>query len=470
MSEKERTLRPLRKVTSQADWLDNCIPRRHHLFKAAVSEDDKPDIYQFLVTDHWKPTKAETTENATDLFHVNFIVKPATRIVASIQREPRLQAGFARMRNGTKTDLRVYTESSSDTTWVTIEDKRLEVFEEHRDELLSISTKTFPWPTSVTPPPGSAARIWIQIWGQMEEYQVNYAKIFSATGVLYVWQHPWSDELFFSKIYDTLNGEVERTACLILEALAEATRRANQPQSLAKTVINWLPRRVLSWMIDLKLRASLLWKYFWGFNGIYILFDRHPVFFQVVNGTSSHISARVYTTMVGCGASGTVWRSSDGSEVTKRARMLSVPAYRGVVSSRKGTGVMMSYRGTPIRNIKQATNEQKKQLVQTLRSLHELGIHHHDVRGENVLIDDHGALTLIDFHQAHRSVLLLIERQLNEQEARMSFHPFGDRIAVLPRGSDTGVDDSTIGSRITLSASLIGGWASSRFREIEYAR
>jgi hypothetical protein len=85
----------------------------------------------------------------------------------------------------------------------------------------------------------------------MEEYQVNYAKIFSATGVLYVWQHPWSDELFFSKIYDTLNGEVERTACLILEALAEATRRANQPQSLAKTVINWLPRRVLSWMIDL---------------------------------------------------------------------------------------------------------------------------------------------------------------------------------------------------------------------------
>ncbi|KAJ7859011.1 hypothetical protein B0H14DRAFT_2577390 [Mycena olivaceomarginata] len=111
MSEKERTLRPLRKVTSQADWLDNCIPRHHHLFKAAVPEDDKPDIYQFLVTDHWKPTKAETTENATDLFHVNFIVEPATRIVASIQREPRLQAGFARMRSGTKTDLRVYTES-----------------------------------------------------------------------------------------------------------------------------------------------------------------------------------------------------------------------------------------------------------------------------------------------------------------------------------------------------------------------
>jgi hypothetical protein len=79
--------------------------------------------------------------------------------------------------------------------------------------------------------------------------------------------------------------------------------------------------------------------------------------------------------MVGCGASGTVWRSLDGSEVTKvfvdpelalheaavlqRARTLSVPAYRGVVTGRKGTGVMMSYRGTPIRNIKQATDEQK---------------------------------------------------------------------------------------------------------------
>ncbi|KAJ7874531.1 hypothetical protein B0H14DRAFT_100054 [Mycena olivaceomarginata] len=74
------------------------------------------------------------------------------------------------MRSGTKTDLRVYMESSSDTTWVTIEDKRLEVFEEHRDELLSISTKSFPWPTSATPPRGSAARIWIQVLALLRRF------------------------------------------------------------------------------------------------------------------------------------------------------------------------------------------------------------------------------------------------------------------------------------------------------------
>ncbi|KAJ7931866.1 hypothetical protein B0H13DRAFT_1857519 [Mycena leptocephala] len=119
--------------------------------------------------------------------------------------------------------------------------------------------------------------------------------------------------------------------------------------------------------------------------------------------------------MVGRGASGTVWRSSDGSEVAKvfvdpelalheaavleRARTLSVPPYRGVVSGQKRTGVIMSYQGTPIGNIEQATDEQKQQLARTLKSLHEIGIHHHDVRGENVLVDERGALTLIDFHQ-----------------------------------------------------------------------
>jgi hypothetical protein len=160
---------------------------------------------------------------------VNFIVEPATRIVASIQREPRLQAGFARMRSGTKTDLRVYTESSSDTTWVTIEDKRLEVFEEHRDELLSISTKSFPWPTSATPPPGSAARIWIQVLALLQRVLFFFSDAHSRFGVS--WKNIKSIMPRFSQppAFYTCGGIPGRTNCFFPKYMILLTEKWNAP-------------------------------------------------------------------------------------------------------------------------------------------------------------------------------------------------------------------------------------------------
>ncbi|KAJ6484553.1 kinase-like domain-containing protein [Mycena vulgaris] len=131
---------------------------------------------------------------------------------------------------------------------------------------------------------------------------------------------------------------------------------------------------------------------------------------------SSQISPSLFTMVVGHGASGTVWRSANGSDVVKifedgerafheaavleTARELQVPRFRGVVSDGEETGVVMSYAGTPIQSIERAPDGQKQQLAQTITSLHAIGIHHHDVRPDNVLIDNRGALTLIDFDQA----------------------------------------------------------------------
>ncbi|KAJ7439389.1 hypothetical protein B0H11DRAFT_1934538 [Mycena galericulata] len=116
-------------------------------------------------------------------------------------------------------------------------------------------------------------------------------------------------------------------------------------------------------------------------------------------------------------ASGTVWRSAIGSDVVnlifedgdlpfhgaavlETAREFQVPRFRGVVSDGEETGVVMSYTGTPIQSIECAPDGQKQQLAQTIMSLHAIGIHHHDVRPDNVLIDTRGVLTLIDFDQA----------------------------------------------------------------------
>ncbi|KAJ6550479.1 hypothetical protein DFH09DRAFT_1501527 [Mycena vulgaris] len=311
------------------------------------------------------------------------------------------------------------------TPWVTVEDKRLEVFTTHCEEFRSYASQArFPWPETALLMKGATPglRMWIQIWGQMEEYKVDFGNIFSPTGVTYVRRQPDSDELFFSQIYTTLNQEVRCTTCLILEAREQAERPRPQAKTVAGTVVGWLRRNlwaiVIPWLINWKLRASLLWNYLRGLNGIYILYHR-TTFFGVVRDSvciASRISPSLFTMVVGHGASGTVWRSENGTDVVKifedseltfheatvlkTARGLAVPRVRGVVSDGEETEVVMSYTGTPIESIERAPDNQKQQLAQTLVSLHAIGIHHHDVRTANVLIDNRGALALIDFDQA----------------------------------------------------------------------
>ncbi|KAJ6529861.1 hypothetical protein DFH09DRAFT_1184751, partial [Mycena vulgaris] len=362
VSKKENRLRPLRKTTSDPEWLESNIARRQpsddasqHGFGAIMPVLSRPSLLPDLTSDRRKPSQAETSENQT------------------------LSAGFAASQNFTKGDLMVFTPLSSvddkRTPWVTVEDKRLEVFTTHCEEFRSYASQArFPWPETA-----------LLMKDQMEEYKVDFGNIFSPTGVTYVRRQPDSDELCFSQIYTTLNQEVARTTYLILEAREQAERPRPQAKTVAGTVVGWLRRNlwaiVIPWLINWKLRASLLWNYLRGLNGIYILYH-HPTFFGVVRDsvcTASRISPSLFTMVVGHGASGTVWRSANGTDVVKILEDSELAFHiRGVVSDGEETGVVMSYTGTPIESIERAPDNQKQQLAQTLVSLHAIGIHHHD--------------------------------------------------------------------------------------------
>lgn len=41
----------------------------------------------------------------------------------------------------------------------------------------------------------------------------------------------------------------------------------------------------------------------------------------------------------------------------------------------------------------------RSDLASTIRQLHKFGIHHHDMVG-NTVVDEHGTVRLVDFHQA----------------------------------------------------------------------
>ncbi|KAJ7440529.1 hypothetical protein B0H11DRAFT_2099439 [Mycena galericulata] len=434
VSKKEAGRRPLRKVTSAPDWLDEAITRHSAGFTAVVPPTPKLSIYPHLTIDHRTPTQAETSESVTDNFHLTYILQPATRLVAAMRGEPNLSAGFAPLQHSTKGDLMVFTplgvEDEDRTAWVTIEDKRMAVFTAHRDAFTGYASESvFRWPPSQEEMKKAPAgrRMWIQMWGQMEEYEVDFGKIFSPSGVTYIRREPGSDELSFSRVYTSMNQEVTRTACLILEA-RDKTERPRSQAGFAEKVTRQLPRKLwdilATWVINWTLRASLMWKYLWGADGVYVVFARRPAFFRAVQDAilpcsttgSQRVPPLLFTRLIGYGACGTVWRSADGSAVIKifedcepafheaavlaTAHTLSIPKLWGVVSDKEEFGLVMSYTGTPIRNLKQAPVQQRQQLVRTLASLHDLGIHHHDVRADNVLVDEKGVLTLIDFDRA----------------------------------------------------------------------
>ncbi|KAJ7815651.1 hypothetical protein B0H14DRAFT_2603301 [Mycena olivaceomarginata] len=124
------------------------------------------------------------------------------------------------------------------------------------------------------------------VWGQMEEHE--------ARGVVYVRDEHSPDELIFSKTYQCLDGKVTRTAVPIFEALDEAERR-NSPQfAVVSALLKWLPSRSGRPVAGQSVIAGE-YPWFWSMTQVSVLF----------------------ITKIGHGASGEVWRSSDGSQVIK---------------------------------------------------------------------------------------------------------------------------------------------------------
>ncbi|KAJ6464235.1 hypothetical protein DFH09DRAFT_1382240, partial [Mycena vulgaris] len=406
VSKKEKALPALRKVTLDAGWIDAIVAQREPSFTTVVPHAYKHKISNLMDADHREPAPAELAESATDEFHINKILRPAVKVAAAMLDEKLLTVGFPRMENHTKGDISVYTpltkEDEHRLYWASIEDKRLEVFRAHRAEFCSYGDHDhFPWPENANDfenaTPGK--RMWIQIWGQMHEYKVHYGKIFSIG-----------------------DGEVTRSLCMILEA----RKRAQVAFARARTIpgrldlFSRLVRAfVLGWITKWKLLASLFWGYWKGSCGIYVLCNSRAIFFRDISGKANITRLflpTLFTEFLGEGASGVVWRSLAGSHVVKvfnnrdlalheanileHARNLPVPTLQGVVEGERETGLVMSYEGTPIGDLNRATPEQKHQLLCALTSLHARGIHHHDLRGSNVLVGPQGAVTLIDFDRA----------------------------------------------------------------------
>ncbi|KAJ7082225.1 hypothetical protein B0H15DRAFT_803322 [Mycena belliarum] len=205
ISEKEKQLRALKKVTSSPDWLETIVTAYKREFARPVPpQRDALAIYRTMIAcSRRKPYRdSEVTETMTDDFHLHTVLDPATVIATEMRGEP-VFAAYAKGQNGTISDLTVHSvEGGKRTHWAAAEDKRAQVFARHEEEFRGYANyDTFPWPSPERMNDvSSGKRIWIQLWGQMCEYNVDYTKLFSPAGVIYVRRSsPGSSSLIFSK-------------------------------------------------------------------------------------------------------------------------------------------------------------------------------------------------------------------------------------------------------------------------------
>ncbi|KAJ7304739.1 hypothetical protein DFH08DRAFT_976536 [Mycena albidolilacea] len=82
-----------------------------------------------------------------------------------------------------------------------------------------------------------------------------------------------------------------------------------------------------------------------------------------------------------------------------RYKGLAVPRYWGLYPFRtEQMAIILDDAGSSI-EINAMTREQRSKLAHSIRKLHEVGVHHHDVFG-NTVIDEEGTIRLVDFDQA----------------------------------------------------------------------
>ncbi|KAJ7465491.1 hypothetical protein FB451DRAFT_1561345 [Mycena latifolia] len=199
----------------------------------------------------YEPKPPERDERETDKFHTDHILEPAAVIATSMLGKP-VVAGFAPNQNDTIGDLMITVERRP---CITAESKRGVVFMTHLFAFLKVAERPeFPWLGPDENPP-EAVRMWIQIWAQMVEYKVYYAKLFSPLGTVYIYRK--GDVLWHSKVYDDMDGNVLRTTSLILLSQIPPS------VSLVTRVVGAVARRpivqsIFSWFTEAVIRVALI--------------------------------------------------------------------------------------------------------------------------------------------------------------------------------------------------------------------
>ncbi|KAF7335838.1 hypothetical protein MSAN_02330000 [Mycena sanguinolenta] len=248
---------------------------------------------------------------------------------------------------------------------VSIENKRLEVFRAHCAEFCGYGAEDkFPWPEAGDYANATAGmRMWIQVWGQMEAYHVNYAKIFSIYGGIHIRRSETRrDELIFSRTYTCLDGEVTRSVCLILEARKRNIAEAQSLQTLGGRLdlSSQLVRAfVFGCITKWKLLAALFWGYWTGSFAIYIFFNDRAIFFRDVSPARHNTPVSAHPIYAVVKMFNDREQALREVNVLEHARDLRVPTLQGVVEDGIQIGVIMSYEGIPLGRLDWATLEQR---------------------------------------------------------------------------------------------------------------
>ncbi|KAJ7501035.1 hypothetical protein B0H11DRAFT_2224875 [Mycena galericulata] len=424
MSETERKFRSLRRVTLVSDWVDKLVASVNFA-DVSVNYDQRLQMASALLEDRQKPFGPDRVERTVDDYHRRFILDPATK-VAGIMMGKKIKVTYAPQTEGVATDLRVCDEEDTEdgqVNYIVAEDKRSRVWRIHESKLLALLEKeTFPTFKPHETPPGEV-RICVQIHVQMHKFQVFYGKILSPCGVIYVRRGVNKDCLEFSRVYHNLDDDVRRTACLIMEAEKhpQGCYVASLPASLRSFSKIWPICAIYAWVHRQVLQLLLLLYTLRGSPTVAIGPEGHWSLFEVLHSwqSSSLKFPSIFSKYLGAGASGDVWLSNDGKYVIKifakqdiaenEAEVLltcqqypevAVPTFYGLYSDGWRFAVVTRYVGSTIGPFDDAEQGQRQQLRRILHALHHRGIHHHDVRPANVMVNKSGVVTLIDFDRA----------------------------------------------------------------------
>ncbi|KAJ7105375.1 hypothetical protein FB45DRAFT_904863 [Roridomyces roridus] len=419
ISTTEMMFPALQEVALDPHWLDNVITATNFR-NTPVSSDDRMNLTPHLSHNRRAPPPKEEVERTTDHFHQKYILDPAS-VIAGIMTGQAMVVTFSPHSDGVVGDLKVHAEDDSDRNFITAEDKRGLVWAKHEDDFLALLAQPHFPEIKPADNPKPAVRMCVQIHVQMHIYRVFYAKLFSPVGVVYVRRDSRENRLVFSRVYHNLNGDVRRTACLLIQAFRyPGGHDALSPPS----VLSYFPvgptRSIASWIRRQGLKLFLTVSALCGMPRVAIGLHGRWSLFRALDDHSPMMLPRIFTRYIGAGASGNVWQSADGSHVIKIFRdeeaarneaeilqrclqdpELPVPTFRGLYADRGNRfGIVTTYVGTALGPIYDAEESKQYQLANALRALHRNGIHHHDIRPDNVMVNKQGGVTLIDFDRA----------------------------------------------------------------------